>query len=141
MVEFDAQEVIFKKQTQVVEKGVCTKGLYRLQADSVKHGALVQDSTKLCELWHMHLDHSHYGAFPILKNLVRGFSNFKIEKEGVCKGCALGKHVNTSFPSSEHISRESLNLIHLDVCGHMSSTSLRISWYYVTFIDDFSYMT
>jgi hypothetical protein len=36
----------------------------------MKHGALVHDNTKLCELWHNHLGHLHYGALPILKNLV-----------------------------------------------------------------------
>jgi hypothetical protein len=33
MAEFDAQEVIFRRQTHVVEKGVRVGGLYRLQVD------------------------------------------------------------------------------------------------------------
>jgi hypothetical protein len=36
----------------------------------VKHGALVHDGTGLCELWHMHVSHLHYGTFPLLKDLV-----------------------------------------------------------------------
>jgi hypothetical protein len=124
---------------QVVEKGVHVGGLYRLQ-DPVKHGALMHDNTKLCELWHIR-GHLHYGALPILKKLVQGLPYFKIEKEGVCKGCALGKHVKTAFPSSEHRSRGSLDLIHFDVCGPMSSASLTSSCYYVTFIEDFSHKT
>jgi hypothetical protein len=54
----------------------------------------------------------------------------------VCKGYALDKHAKSSFPSSEHRLREILDLIHLDVCGPMSSTSLTNNIYYVSFIDD-----
>jgi len=35
--------------------------------------------------------------FPILKNMVWGLPIFKAEKKGVCKGCALGKHVKDVF--------------------------------------------
>jgi hypothetical protein len=78
----------------------------------VKHGALVHDSTKLCELWNRCLGPLHCEALPILKNLVQGLSIFKIEKECVYKGCALGKHIKATFLSSEHRSRGILDLIH-----------------------------
>jgi hypothetical protein len=64
--------------------------------------------------------------------------DFKVEKKGVCKGCALDKHVKVAFPSNEHRSREILDLIHSDVCGPMTSTSLSGNIYYVSFIDDSS---
>jgi hypothetical protein len=53
-------------------KGVCIGGLYRLQIDSMKHGALVYDSTKLCELWHMCPSHLHYWVFTVGYNLQQG---------------------------------------------------------------------
>jgi hypothetical protein len=55
---------------------------------------------------------------------VQGFIDFKIEEEYLCKGCALSKHIEDDFPSSEHISRKSLDIIHSYVCGSMSSTYL-----------------
>jgi transposase InsO family protein len=70
-----------------------------------------------------------------------GFPNFKVEKRGVYKGCALGKNVKVSFQSREKILRGILDLIHLDVCGPMSSTSMIDNFYYVTFIDDSSRRT
>jgi hypothetical protein len=51
---------------------------------------------------------------------VQGILDFKIQKLRVCNGHALGKHMKTYFPSSEHKSREILDLIHLDVSGTMS---------------------
>jgi len=116
MANFNAQGVIFRIQTQVVEKRVHVGGIYRLQVYLVKCGALVHDSSKLCELQHMHIGHLHYGALPILKNLVLRLPKFKIEKEGVYKECAHGKHINTTFPSSECRLRGSLYLIHSNVC-------------------------
>jgi hypothetical protein len=69
------------------------------------------------------------------------FLDFKVERRGVCKGCALDKHAKVAFPSSEHRSRRILDLIHSDVCGPMSLTSLIGNLYYVTFIDDSSRKT
>jgi len=112
-----------------------------LQENPVKPSALMHSSTKLCELWHMCFDQFHYGVIHILNNLVHIFPNFKIEKKCVCRGCALGKHVKATFPSNEHRSRGSLDLINFDMCGPISSSSLIGISNYVTFIDDFSCKT
>jgi len=138
IVEFDALEVIFRIQTRVLQKGVCVGGLYRLHVDLVKHGACVHGSTNLCGLWHKPLSHLHYEALHILRDLLQGFPDLMIEKKGVCKGCALGKHVKAAFPNNEHRSRKNICLIHSNVCGPISSAYLTSSWYYVTCIDDFS---
>jgi transposase InsO family protein len=50
----------------------------------------------------------------------------------------LGKYTKTAFPSSDNIATTILDLIHSDICGHMSSASLSGCLYYVIFIDDFS---
>jgi hypothetical protein len=53
----------------------------------VKHGAL----QKL-------LGHLHYGALPLLKDMVVGLPDFKVERIGVCKGCARRQACQDSFP-------------------------------------------
>ena len=50
----------------------------------------------------------------------------------------LGKHAKDSIPSSEHKSKEILDLINLGVCGPMLVASILGSMYYVSFINDFS---
>ena len=58
--------------------------------------------------------------------------------EGVCKGCVKGKNTKKKFPSSESKAKGILEIIHFDVCGLMSSSSLSGYAYYVSFIDYFS---
>jgi len=87
----------------------------KLLADLIKHGPLVHESGFLCVLNHKRFGHLHYGAIPLLKDMVQGMSDFKIEKTRMCKQCALQKHAKTTFPSNEHGSRETLDLIHSDV--------------------------
>ena len=54
---------------------------------------------------------------------------------------ALGKHAKATFPSSKHISKWILDIVHSDVCGPMSLASITRTMYYVSFIDDFSHKT
>ena len=65
----------------------------------------------------------------------------EIKHEGICKGCAKGKNIKNPFPKSETKTKGTLELIHSDVCGPMSSTSLSGFEYYITFIDDYSRKT
>jgi transposase InsO family protein len=64
-----------------------------------------------------------------------------VEHEDICKGCAQGKNVKKPFPSSDSKAKGVLDIIHLDMCGPMSTTSLSMYVYYVSFIDDFSRKT
>ena len=73
--------------------------------------------------------------------MVTGLPEFNTEHSDVCRGCALGKYTKTAFPSSDSRSAGVLDLIHFDLCGPMSSVSLRGYEYYVTFIDDHSRKT
>ena len=61
--------------------------------------------------------------------------------EGVCKGCTKGKNTKKKFPSSESKEKGILEIIHSDVYGPMSSSSLSGYVYYVSFIDEFSRKT
>ena len=56
-------------------------------------------------------------------------------------GCALGKNIKGFFPNSDNGSKEILDLIHSDVCGLMTISSLNGYLYYVLFIDDHSRKT
>ena len=92
-------------------------------------------------MWHERLGHLHYRALSILRVIVIGLPKFRIEQQGVCRGCALGKNAKASFPSSENRSKGILDLLHSDVSGPMSIASLQGSSYYLMFIDDFSRKT
>jgi hypothetical protein len=61
----------------------------------------VHNSDNLCELWHL-----HHTAFPILREIVIGFPEFRVQQHGVCRGCTLGKHAKVAFQSNNHGSKE-----------------------------------
>ena len=55
-----------------------------------------------------------------------------------CESCIVGKHQWDSFPSSSYRAKECLELVHTDLCGPMKNQSISGSFYFLTFIDDFS---
>jgi 5'-3' exoribonuclease 2 len=73
--------------------------------------------------------------------MVIGLPDFNFDHQGVCRGCALGKNVEASFPSNKTQTKGILNLIHSNVGGPMSIASMKGASYYVTFIEDFSRKT
>lgn len=72
------------------------------------------------------------------REVVIGLPDVKVEQQGVCKGCVLGRYAKTVFPSCDRRSKGILDLIHSNVGGPMSTMSLNGYHYYVIFIDDFS---
>ena len=52
-----------------------------------------------------------------------------------------GKNTKKTFPSGDSKEKGILEIVHSDVCGPMSSSSLSRYVYYVSFIDDFSRKT
>ena len=50
--------------------------------------------------------------------------DFGNNHEGVCKGCALGKHTRGPFPSSVTNTSEILQLVHSDLSDILPITSL-----------------
>jgi hypothetical protein len=116
--------------------GRCEGNLYRLLERNEE--ALVHDEVKPNELWHRRYAHINYQALPFLGKMVEGIPELKSTHEGICKGCALGKNIKKPFPSSNNRSKETLDLIHLDVCRPMPIKSLGGDIYYLTFIHDYS---
>ena len=80
----------------------------------------------------------HYRALPLASKAIEGLPEIQTKHDGFCKGCAKGKNTNKTFSSSENKEKGILEIIHSNVCGPMSSSSLSEYVYYVSFIDNFS---
>ena len=93
------------------------------------------------KLWHRRLRHLHFRALPGLQQMVKGMPSFDSIHDSIYQGCALGKNVKNKFPISYNISKGILDLVHLDLCGPMSTHSLNGYLYHALFIDDFSRKT
>ena len=86
--------------------------------------ALVHEAIEPSKLWHRRLAHIHYKALPIVSKVVTSLPELQTKHEGVCKGCAQEKSLKKPFPRSDSKVKEILDIVHLDVCGPMSSNSL-----------------
>ena len=87
------------------------------------------------------LTHVHYRALSMASKEVSGLLEIQAKHEGIFKGCTRGKNAKKTFPSSESKATGIPEIVHLNVCVPMSSSSLSRYVYYVSFIGDFSCKT
>ena len=87
----------------------------------------------------LHCRLGHINEKRILKLYQGGLiHSFDLESFETCESCLLGKMIKA--PSTGHSERASalLGLIHIDICGPISSIARRGYQYFITFTDDFS---
>ena len=96
--------------------------------------ALVHETVEPNELRHRRLAHVHYRPLPLASKVVEGLPEIQAKHDGVCKGCAKGKNTKMTFSSSESKAKGILEIVHSDVCGPMSSSSLSGYAYYVSLL-------
>ena len=92
-------------------------------------------------LWHNRMGHVNV---QVLKNMSEHTSlkDFSLSPHGkfpqVCGGCALGKQHKATYPSDPLKERSKIagELLHADLCGKMSQTSLGGASYYILIKDD-----
>ena len=94
-------------------------------------------STKVdAAIWHHRLGHMSAKGMQILqaKNLLLGLKKVDLE---FCEDCVFGKQKRVRFLKLRNEKKsKNLELVHSDVWGPATATSLGGSLYYVTFIDD-----
>jgi hypothetical protein len=137
----DGQVLLYPKGSSItLSKGIGTRHekLYKLMFQPVRALIHTTKNSDLCELWNMRMVHLHHGALRVLREMVTRVLDFSSENHDLCKGCPLGKYTKNYFLSSDNREAGILDLIHSDVCGPMSLTSLTNFIYYVVFIDEFS---
>jgi hypothetical protein len=90
-------------------------------------------------VWHTRFGHLPFQSLSLLQKhfMVKGLPIFN-EQNSPCESCILGKHKRTSFPQSSTQAKQHLELVHTDLCGPMQTESIGGSFYFLTFIDDFS---
>lgn len=92
------------------------------------------------KLWHERYGHiSHRGMRTLQrKDMVRGFPNFDAKKF-TCSDCLIGKQPRNPIPNkSSWRAKETLELIHSDICGPINPISTSGKRYILCFIDDYS---
>ncbi|KAI3667612.1 hypothetical protein L6452_42678 [Arctium lappa] len=94
--------------------------------------------------WHRRLSHQNFRSIAKLQRqgLVKGLPEMRFKKDSLCSACELGKMKRSSFKSKAESSTSSaLELLHMDLCGPMRTTSINGKKYVLVMIDDYSRYT
>ena len=112
-----------------IEFKVQVIGCYATEADN-----------NISKLWHQRYGHIGYSGLRkfakggMVKGIDEGIELCEIE---FCKTCIRGKMCKLPFTQRRRSSRI-LEIVHMDVCGPITPTSIGGEKYYVSFIDDYS---
>jgi transposase InsO family protein len=95
-------------------------------------------------LWHRRL--GHVGMKQLNKllrhDLVRGLKDVTFEKDKLCSACQAGKQVGNSHPSkSEMSTSKAFELLHMDLFGPTTYTSIGGNKYGFVIMDDYTRYT
>ena len=135
-------EVNFKRtEAQIVDstgklvgKGVRCNNLYELNA----FVATTEENTS--KLWHEHFGNI---SFTVLKEMQKKGMVAHLpavsELQEPYEACMMGKQQRKAFPrESNNRAHSPLEMVHVDLCGKMSTTALGGSFYFMLLVDDFS---
>ena len=95
--------------------------LYKLYSETKQ--ALIYETHDSNDIWHRRLGHIHFCGLPSMEKLVTGLRKLNSTHNGTYKGCALEKNTKGSFQNNLSRTSNELELIHLDLCGSMSTPS------------------
>lgn len=90
-----------------------------------------KDITSFVALGHQNVTH--------VKKFLQSRNIEFINEDFTCEACVYGKHHRGSFKSREEKSKTCGEIIHTDVCGPFSETSIGGSRYFLLLKDDFSH--
>ncbi|KAF8394586.1 hypothetical protein HHK36_020800 [Tetracentron sinense] len=130
------------KSGKILFQGRSSKGLYPLHFQPhdknkpYSSPSAFTSSTVSSSVWHHRLGHpSHQTLQQVAPHIHLGRSS---QHQTICSSCQMGKSSRLPFQLSDSISQYPLELVHTDVWGPSSITSINGAKFYVTFIDDFS---
>ncbi|KAI3727550.1 hypothetical protein L6452_16166 [Arctium lappa] len=103
-----------------------------------------EDSEKKNWLWHKRLSHLNFKTLNALSNkeLVVGLPKISFSKEKLCASCEKGKLTKSSFKTKQCFSISTpLQMLHMDLCGPVSTPSLGGKRYILVIIDEYTRYT
>ena len=128
---------ILNKEKRVVATATRVGNLYYLEyCRKVQNLNVTEKSNEM--LWHRRYGHIGEQNLRSLANneLVECFKYDPTKNIGFCESCIEGKQHRTSFDASDRQTGDLLELVHSDVCGKISETSIGGAQYFLTFTDD-----
>eukprot|EP00253_Pinus_taeda_P013936 PITA_13936 len=134
--------IIDRETSLTVAVGLEDHGLYRLlDTGDSPEVALAARFSPISTLWHQLYGHLNMQYLSRLsqEGLVSGLPDIQTQQLGVCGACQAGKQHRSSFKNGESWrASKVLQLIHVDICGPMNTSSITACKYFLLIVDDFS---
>eukprot|EP00253_Pinus_taeda_P016023 PITA_16023 len=134
--------IIDRETILTVVVGLEDHGLYRLlDTGDSPEVALAARVSPIGTLWHQRYGHLNMQYLSQLSRdgLVSGLPDSQTQQLGVCSACQAGKQHRSSFTNGESWrASKVLQLIHVDICGPMNTSSITACKYFLLIIDDFN---
>ncbi|CAM8888862.1 unnamed protein product [Rhodiola kirilowii] len=119
--------------------GRLVRGLYHLDVEnsSCKSTCTVTCKKISTSIWHKRM--GHLPVHKLKKMMSSTQENIQlVDCDMHCSVCPMAKQSRLPFPSSSHKSVESFELIHADVWGPFSTSTMTGCKFFLTIVDDFS---
>ena len=128
---------------EVLAETVRQGKLFRLAIPASVSKAMAARTTQAEDVtvWHRRLAHMGEADVKKMENLAEGIKIKKGTSVGVCGGCIAGKQHRTPSREPGLRAKKPGELIHIDMSGRITPTTLHGSNYYGLFIDDATRMT
>jgi hypothetical protein len=114
--------------------------LYTIKFGLVSPVCLLANSEDVAWRWHARFGHLNFRALRDLscRGMVEGMPTVnRVEK--ICDGCILGKQHRKAFPQASDVrASQGLQLVHADLCGHISPKTPGGCSYFLLVVDDYS---
>ena len=138
-------KVFERPQQGIQDRGVLIKAehknrLYIMKVKLTTPVCLVSKMNDVAWLWHALYGHLNFRSLRELsaREMVVGMPVIR-RVEQVYDGCALGKQYRTPFPkASAYRASEVLELVHADLCGHVTPPTLGGKSFFLLIVDDHS---
>ncbi len=79
------------------------------------------------DIWHKRIGHVNMQRLKLMqiKEIVTGLPTFKVEgMQKICEACQFRRQTRHPFPHDKHVSSHALELVHSDVWGPATTTSM-----------------
>ena len=121
--------------------GILCNGIYLLDMSNPiltvhDNKQLKQDNVKPSYLWHCLLGHINKRRMAKLHKS-GNLGSFDYESNGTCESCLLGKMIKLPLKGKGNRASGPLDLIHIDVCGPMSTHARDGFIYFITLLMTF----
>lgn len=146
--EFTKDELLLRIDGKIKAIGKrITDSIYRMDIEVVVNTIEVNIATnkeESLDLWHARLGHANK---KIVSEMAKNDNiiGMQCDKSHVpaqarCEACILGKQCRKTFPASMTRANKPGELVHVDICGPMSTPSIGGSNVMAVFVDDYSGM-